>query len=498
MTLVIEIEFLTGNSVAALQPDSEAPDWPPQPDRVFSALVATWAYRGERPEERAALEWLESLDPPRIQAPTAWLRTSYLAYVPPNDRAALKVRRASDNIADYRSRQPRRFITVRPASPTVRLVWADVLDGADVAERVKLLDAIARDTAYVGHSSSLTRCRAYVTDEPAPPDAIPPLRRVYRGRMDELVRAFASGRRPSVGEWVMPEPPSVAQDGLNSAFSTAWLVFEHVGGVMPDVRACALVAQAIRTRIIEGYLAAGTSPPPVVTGRSEDGVPESHPHLAIVPLPFAGFPHADGRVLGFACVPPRGVDLFRDEGWLRALRAVCPMDVRRGRRVLRMALPTGDLEFSPTLQPAKRSLDPALYTAKPSHSYATVTPVVLNRQIKARPSEAVIEMMEDVASACEHIGLPRPQEVMWPGVDGPLPAVQVSRHSAWEGAPSVISSRRDPAWVRWQVPDYLKGRMLTHAVIRFSEPVVGPVMLGAGRYLGLGLCRPLPDGGEAE
>jgi CRISPR-associated protein Csb2 len=28
-------------------------------------------------------------------------------------------------------------------------------------------------------------------------------------------------------------------------------------------------------------------------------------------------------------------------------------------------------------------------------------------------------------------------------------------------------------------------------VIRFPEPVEGPVILGAGRFLGLGLCHPL-------
>jgi CRISPR-associated protein Csb2 len=33
-----------------------------------------------------------------------------------------------------------------------------------------------------------------------------------------------------------------------------------------------------------------------------------------------------------------------------------------------------------------------------------------------------------------------------------------------------------------------------HAVIRFAEPVDGPVILGAGRFTGLGLCRPLSAG----
>ena len=63
MSLVLEIECLTGVYRATQGPASEQPDWPPQPDRVFSALVSAWATRGERRDERAALEWLEAAEP---------------------------------------------------------------------------------------------------------------------------------------------------------------------------------------------------------------------------------------------------------------------------------------------------------------------------------------------------------------------------------------------------------------------------------------------------
>ena len=46
MSLVLEVEYLSGVSFAAIAPDSPVPDWPPQPDRICSALVATWAARG--------------------------------------------------------------------------------------------------------------------------------------------------------------------------------------------------------------------------------------------------------------------------------------------------------------------------------------------------------------------------------------------------------------------------------------------------------------------
>jgi len=34
-------------------------------------------------------------------------------------------------------------------------------------------------------------------------------------------------------------------------------------------------------------------------------------------------------------------------------------------------------------------------------------------------------------------------------------------------------------------------RPLTHARIRFAVPVNGPVLIGAGRYIGYGVCRPI-------
>jgi CRISPR-associated protein Csb2 len=44
---------------------------------------------------------------------------------------------------------------------------------------------------------------------------------------------------------------------------------------------------------------------------------------------------------------------------------------------------------------------------------------------------------------------------------------------------------------RYRVPEYLRQFTKTHAIITFSEPVVGPVVIGAGRYVGFGLMAGL-------
>jgi CRISPR-associated protein Csb2 len=61
--LCLEVEFLTGVSVAATPYACDEAEWPPHPDRLFRALVAAWG-RDDPPDdaERRALEWLEGLD----------------------------------------------------------------------------------------------------------------------------------------------------------------------------------------------------------------------------------------------------------------------------------------------------------------------------------------------------------------------------------------------------------------------------------------------------
>jgi CRISPR-associated protein Csb2 len=67
MTLVIEVELLTGRYAATAHNDRNQAEWPPHPARLFSALVAA-LHDGEvvDPAEREALVWLENQDPPAL------------------------------------------------------------------------------------------------------------------------------------------------------------------------------------------------------------------------------------------------------------------------------------------------------------------------------------------------------------------------------------------------------------------------------------------------
>ena len=119
--LTLEIEFLTGVCFAAQSQSSPSPDWPPQPDRIFSALVAAWGARGEQLAERDALEWLEQQPAPWLEASEASIRYIGTSFVPPNDASGGSV----DTLPLLRGKQPRMFPAAIPDHPAMRLHWAE-------------------------------------------------------------------------------------------------------------------------------------------------------------------------------------------------------------------------------------------------------------------------------------------------------------------------------------------------------------------------------------
>ena len=68
-------------------------------------------------------------------------------------------------------------------------------------------------------------------------------------------------------------------------------------------------------------------------------------------------------------------------------------------------------------------------------------------------------------------------------------SVEVSQGPVIKGA---RSTRRFPEFSQNGPAGRPVRRQLLHASVTFEHPVAGPLMLGAGRFLGLGLMRPAP------
>lgn len=483
--LTLEIEWLTGIASLAMAPSCAEPDWPPQPDRVFSALVASWGARGDDPQERAALEWLEACPPPRLFHRQGAARQTVSTFVPPNDDTARLTRGRIRVLPAQRSRQPRQFPSVRIDAPPphMELIWAEA-PAPDLLDR---LAALAHDTSYLGHSASFVRCRFVLRGEPSrelkPAETV---RGPYPGRLAELVdlhqRHERGEERARAGPAHLPVPARGTESpaGRCSIFGERWLVLAHADGPRPDLRAAAVLGRQMRRALMSGM----DEPVPAwVSGHTKDGRPLDRPHLAILPLAEVGWPGAEGHMQGLAIVPPRDLDEVSMDatpaGWAERYRLLAVIDVlaEHGRVPLRLG-ELGIWRLAPDLASDAAALSPSRYTA-PARRFATLTPIALDRHPKGDQAARARETVEIIATACERIGLPRPE------------TVAAHKHAALSGAPSARPPRGMRRATDWARPGPLSGRPLTHATLTFAEPVHGPVVLGAGRFSGLGLCLPV-------
>ena len=546
--LAIEVNFLTGRFVAAAHDDRGLAEWPPHPARLFSALVATWADADHPdPAERNALEWLESQDPPLIAASSAEPRKVVTHFVPVNDASVvssasynrraqkidalydeiLKVREAGDSAAarrvksletrirrernitslvsgvakkgmdllpDDRIRQARLYPSVTPSVPRVTFVWQDSPYGHVTEELDRLLGRVTR----LGHSSSLVSCRL-TTDFPVP-SHVPStrgqvLRSVRKGQLEHLESEYAqhqaSHRRrlPYTPVRYATTERDSRQDTWPTRPDTAgdWIVFEFLPGSrrLPSTRA-AEVAAALRGAV----LAYGEDPVSEgVSGHRPDGAPSSSPHVGFLSLPHVGHEQADGRLMGVAVAVPEALDAFSRRSLLRAIglwesNEAGPQDQGGSTPVLRLRLGrSGVLKMT---RQTRRSGLVALRTRvwnRPARRWVSVTPIALPTHpgplgkgtVQAR-SRAWTRAEEAVFASCRHVGLPDPERVVLsfdPFIKGAHPA---------QHFPPFRQGRSGQRGV---------ARRLVHASVAFGSTISGPLSLGAGRYVGLGLMRPI-------
>ena len=210
-------------------------------------------------------------------------------------------------------------------------------------------------------------------------------------------------------------------------------------------------------------------PPEWFSGHRPDGRPATAPHLALTPLPFVGSEHADGRILGLALVLPARLDPQEDGRCLEPFLYHTDTGLPREHRLFNGQWFECGIEIEARERPPI-NLNPKTWT-RPSCVWASVTPVVLNRHFDGKDKWE--QAAESVKDACEHIGLPRPRTVLLHPV------------SLVEGAPP---ARDYPQLTRKNDGGR---RSHSHAIVIFDEPVDGPVLIGAGRFRGYGLCRPM-------
>lgn len=448
----LEVEYLLGRSFAGSFEDRWQPEWPPHPGRLFAALAASYFENGEAQREREALEWLEQQPPPGIRAGAAGESTIPVAFVPTNYPNA--------NVPVLREKQPRRFPAQAPSEVTVHFIWA-AEPPRGIAE---VLDGLAARAGYLGKACSVVAMRAEdAAPEPnwTPDDAGDAVMRVpSKGRLAELGRLFAADQFITAGAQQRYRRTEDAQPGDETADSSfgAMLVYRKMEGPGLPIEAVLTLTDAVRRALMSN---AGKGGPiePILNGH-EGGV-----HCAVAALPFVGREHADGHLMGFAVILPRQADLHQRRLVLRA----CGGLQEHGVQVTNSCYwRTEPVDAACPMH----ALRPVTWT-KPEKLWRSVTPILLDRFPKKKgPS-----VEEILALSCRRAGLPQPE------------AIEHGPYSKVEGVPPVSAFRLHRSGeerTRWGV----------HATLRFAVPVRGPVLLGSGRFFGMGLMRPAREVGN--
>ncbi|WP_133511345.1 type I-G CRISPR-associated protein Csb2 [Candidatus Thiosymbion oneisti] len=549
--LALGIHYLNGWAMAAADgANKEIAEWPPHPDRVFMALAAAWFETGEDPAEGEALRWIETLLPPAIAASDATLRTAShsnrppVSYVPVNDTRRHKLPASTDLsklkdagldlLPEHRGRQARQFPVAIPHRPLVHLIWSD----ADPGPHAGAIEGLVRKVTHVGHSASLTQL--WLDPSPPEPTWLPDeglaahrLRIPSSGRLEYLreqcnreaviehadlqarmksakgkekktLKARIEERfgnttpvslRPQPHSWQGYARPAPTQETvLHGTLFDPRLLVLTLSGQGLSLPATLRLTNALRCTLLKEIAEQqGTSAtadcrggdandirsligrfpyPEWLCGHAPDGAPTTRPHIAWIPLPFVDAEHADGHIMGAAMILPRDLDPGQVgtllEPWLRSSDTGLPRKIKLFDGGWLQATAELDAREYPPY-----NLRPETWTTQTTGAcqWASVTPVVLDRHFKG--ADKWEQAAESIKDACERIGLPRPEHV------------ELHPVSWVRGAPRAtefpyLTRKRDGGRIHH-----------AHALLRFGEPVQGPILIGAGRFRGYGLCRPL-------
>jgi CRISPR-associated protein Csb2 len=495
-------------------------DWPPSPARLFQALVAGAGLGSSlSPSDKAALQWLEKQKPPLVAAPLAWRsQRGVCFYVPNNDGDAI----GGDplKVAKIRTDKIFRPYFFDPAVPFV-YVWTlseqqsdnncaprdDVYGYAHtICSLAKHLYQLGRgiDMAWAwGEIISKEKLEDYLstypgriyrpstgrssTTLPSPcPGSLESLERRHEafGKRFEYTRAgkalqvtFHQPPKPRFQSILYDSPPSHHLYELRSPAAEAsfapWPLTRVVDLVV------GLRDGAVK-RLKTALLGKKADIHRALVGRKPDGTNDIPPEdrVRIIPLPSIGHFHADRRIRRVLIeVPPTCPLRAEDVHW-----AFSGLDV--------VNVKTGEVQAVLTRSDAEEFLrhygfeDDGRYRV-----WRTVTPAALpgntwRRRIDPARKLDAAKRGNERATEQIHAAAAVRQALRHAGVQARVETLRLQREP-FEGNGSCVEPFAEGT-------RFAKER-LWHVEITFGAPVKGPLLLGDGRFCGLGLMSPVRD-----
>lgn len=472
--------------------ESGEPEWPPSPLRAFQAVVAAsagrWNERRRIEYALPALRWLEAQPPPEIIAPAGTASTVKCQFYVP------------DNTADLLVPAWRRGEVTRQVKRTEKVVRPTHLAGEAVfylypltngyGPHLDTLTAAARSITHLGWGIDMAAGDAGIIPgeqiaalggrrwRPAAAGGTP-LRVPIEGTMDDLMGKHEAFLSRLSNNAFRPVPPLKAfrvhryqaddeplrrpcrvfelrsMDGQRFRYSPSKLV--HLAGMVRH-----LAIKAMRASPPAG--AAPGWAETYIAGHAREGMTE-HRQLSYLPLPSIGHPHTDPGVRRIMIAAPAGDDELLDY-------------VARHLGGQRLEPLRGD-EFGnsdpPLLVPVRHDNIARIYT-ETANSWASVTPVILPGHDDHKP-EKTRRLIE---RALAQSSIEQPCEFEWSAF---------SRFPKSLSAHKYDANKKAAGYLR---PDYLNSQTAVHLTLRFSDDrrVAGPLVIGAGRHIGLGLMAP--------
>ena len=472
-----------------------AGDWPPAPARLFQALVASAAKGAVLAyDDKAAFEWLETLDAPLIVSPAVRPGQPFRNYVPNNDLDAVggDLRRV-DKIRTAKTTRPHIFNTETP----LLFIWTFDSDGCSesyarticqIAERLhqlgrgvdmawawtELLDADEIETRLAHHGGVVYRPSEGGTGKAmlCPKEgSLASLKERYDADRTRFTRVkagstvqqvFSQSPKPRFAQTAYATPPHHFLFEIRSAASEAFMPWpsERVTELVLNLRDKAV------SRLKETLPETAGTIDRVLVGRNATEADKAA-RVRIVPLPSIGHAHADRAVRRVLVDIPPNCPLRADDiGWaFSGLTETQPT--------------TGTILWNLIRSEERGMLEHYGIDDKEQQDFRvwrTVTPVALpvlrtgRRGAGTKRIAGEAKAARAVVQALRHVGVPVP-----------VASIRVQRE------PFDRNGARAEAFA---MPERFMARGLYHVEITFARAVRGPLVIGNGRYLGLGLMAP--------
>jgi CRISPR-associated protein Csb2 len=477
-------------------------EWPPAPGRLFQALVAGVA-RGQALPERfsAAFEWLETLPPPIIAAPRQRLGSRVDFFVPNNDADAV-----GGDPAQVSEIRTKKLVQPRLIEGEPRFEYAWPLAAHD--DRAQAIVDAAESVYQLGRGIDMAWAVGEVVDDekldarltahrgtvhhPHGRTGSKPLACPASGSLTSLVRRHGATRLRPEGEGKSarllfanaPKPRFVpiAYTAVRHRLVFELRDREHDAKLWPWplARAVALIERlrdGAADRLRHALPDASEHIDRALIGRKPEGrAPSPITHrVRIVPLPSIGHEHVDRAIRRIVVEIPSACPLRPDD----------------------IAWAFTGLE---TADPDTGIVDPIVLVRATEHDmfaryessarrWRSITPLALPESAQRRriePTKRREEAKDGAERSAEHARA--------------IAAVYTAlRHAGLHATVTDVQVQREPFEARglraesFAPATRFPKERLWHVDLSLSEPIEGPLTLGDGRFLGLGVMTPVLD-----